>query len=45
MRLAREAARRRRESKLSILLSAMRLWESRALLARSRRLLAGSPNR
>ncbi len=36
----RETRRRRRESKLAILLSAMRLWETQALLQKSRRMLA-----
>jgi hypothetical protein len=36
----REARRRRSEGKLAILLTAARLWESRTMLAKSRRLLA-----
>jgi hypothetical protein len=40
MTLVREAERRRREAKLAILLSAARLWESRTMVAKSRRLLA-----
>ncbi|HYX62719.1 MAG TPA: hypothetical protein VE935_00715 [Burkholderiales bacterium] len=40
MTLLRLAKWRRRESKLAILLTAMRLWETRALLEKSRRVLA-----
>ena len=40
MTLLRLAKWRRRESKLTILLTAMRLWETQALLQKSRRMLA-----
>jgi hypothetical protein len=37
---ARRTRYRRRESALAILLTAMRLWETRAMLQKSRRVLA-----
>lgn len=40
--MGRRAAFRLSESRLQILLSAARLWESRTLIRRSRRLLASS---
>jgi hypothetical protein len=38
--MTREIQRRQREAALAILLTAMRLWESKAMLERSRRSLA-----
>jgi hypothetical protein len=40
MNAARRAHYRRRESALAILLTAIRLWEARAALQKSRRVLA-----
>ena len=43
MNAARRAKYRRRESALAVLLTAMRLWEARAMLQKSRRVLAAHP--